>query len=70
MTFFMKHEIATQKMQTHAAEVAFNGALTYSRYGEQTGMQEIDGVIYEWAIEDTSVCVAYNDGKNDGELCI
>lgn len=70
MTFYMKHEIASQKMQTHAAEVAFNGALTYSRYGEQTGIQEIDGIVYEWFFDGAGVCVSYNDGKRNGELCL
>lgn len=66
----MKHEMASQKMQTHAAEVAFNGALTYSRYGDQTGIQEIDGIVYEWSFEGVGICVFYKNGENHEELCV
>ena len=72
VTFYMKQQMAEQKMQTHAAEVAFNGALKYSRFGEQNGHQEINGVLYEWQVLGHQICVAYknnNDGKTE-EVCV
>lgn len=70
MTVYMKQHMSEQKMQTHAAEVAFNGALKYSRFGEQTGNQEINGILYEWQVDGNQVCVVYTFDDNTGQLCV
>ena len=70
VTFYMKQQITEQKMQTHAAEVAFNGALKYSRFGEQNGYQEINGILYEWQLMDQQICVFYSNEGETGELCV
>ena len=70
VTFYMKQQMAEQKMQTHAAEVAFNGALKYSRFGEQSGHQEINGILYEWQVMDQQICVAYTNEGETEQVCV
>lgn len=70
LTYHMKQQLQEQKRQTHAAEVAFNGALLQQRYGEWSGMQEIEGVSYFWNFDSGSVCVTYDAGVEDSELCV
>ena len=70
VTFYMKQQMAEQKMQTHAAEVAFNGALKFSRFGEQHGQQIINGNVYEWQMTDQQICVYYTNDGETGELCV
>lgn len=70
LTFHMKQKLEEQKRQTHAAEVAFNGALLQQRYGERRGVQEIGGISYFWSFDSGSVCVAYDADLEEHELCI
>lgn len=70
ITHNMKQQIATQKVQAHAAEVAYIGALKYTRYDEQTGMQQIDGIVYSWMIAGNTICVTYEKNEAQEELCI
>ena len=70
VTFYMKQQMAEQKVQTHAAEVAFNGALKYSRFEERYGQQEINGVLYEWQVMDHQICVTYKNEGNTEQVCV
>ena len=70
VTFYMKQQMAEQKMHTHAAEVAFNGALKYSRFEERYGQQEINGVLYEWQVMDHQICVTYKNEGNTEQVCV
>lgn len=70
LTFHMKQQMAVQKREVHAAEVAFNGALLYQRYGERSGVREIEGVSYFWQLDAGSVCVSYEVDVEELELCV
>lgn len=70
MTFYMKQQIVTQKLQMHAAEVAFNGAIKYQRYGKIAGVQQIDGTYFNWSYSENSLCVIYNNGTKMDEYCV
>lgn len=66
----MKQQVIVKQKQAHAAEVAFNGALKYKRYGEVNGQQQIDDMFYTWYFAEGTICVAYEiDGVNK-ELCV
>lgn len=66
----MKQQVIVKQKQAHAAEVAFNGALKYKRYGEVNGQQEIDDTLYMWVFDERGVCVMYELGGVNKELCI
>ncbi|MEK5080928.1 type II secretion system protein [Solibacillus sp. FSL W7-1436] len=70
LTFNMKQQIAIQKVQAHAAEAAFIGAMKYKRYGQTAGVQYIDGVQFQWNYEDNQVCVQYDNKDKNEELCV
>ena len=70
LTVNMKQQVMVKQKQAHAAEVAFNGALKYKRYGEVNGQQEIDDTFYTWAFEEGSICVTYEIDGVKKELCI
>ncbi|MER1956523.1 MAG: hypothetical protein ABS942_04030 [Solibacillus sp.] len=66
----MKQQVIVKQKQAHAAEVAFNGALKYKRYGEVNGQQQIDDMFYTWYFAEGTICVTYEiDGVNK-ELCV
>jgi type II secretory pathway pseudopilin PulG len=70
ITVSMRQEMANQKMQTNAAEVAFNGALSHSRYGEVEGEQLIDGIYYTWVYDGNNICVTYVVDESVIEKCV
>ncbi|MEK5185575.1 type II secretion system protein [Solibacillus sp. FSL W7-1324] len=70
LTFNMKQQIAIQKVQTHAAEAAFIGAMKYKRYGQTSGMQQIDDVQFQWHYDGRQVCVHYDLNNKNEELCV
>lgn len=70
LTFHMNQQLALQKQQAHAAEVAFNGALLQQRYGEWNGVLEIEGNAYYWAFDSGMVCVTYNVDVEEYEICL
>ncbi|AMO86025.1 hypothetical protein B857_00914 [Solibacillus isronensis B3W22] len=70
LTFNMKQQIAIQKIQAHAAEVAYIGAMKYKRYGQSAGTQQIDGMQFQWNYDGHRVCVRYDNNEKDEELCV
>ena len=70
LTFNMKQEIAKQKVQAHAAEVAFIGAMKYKRYGQSAGVQQIGDVQFQWIYDGHQVCVHYDNNEKEEELCV
>ena len=66
----MKQQIADQKLQTHAAEVAFMGALKYKRYGQSTGIQQIDQTVFHWRYDGQALCVRFDKNGVEEEQCI
>ena len=70
LTFNMKQQIAIQKVQAHAAEAAFIGAMKYKRYGQSAGVQQIDGVQFQWSYDENQVCVHYDNNEKKEELCV
>lgn len=66
----MKQQVLVKQKQAHAAEVAFNGALKYKRYGETYGQQQIDETFYTWALHERSICVTYELNGVTKDLCI
>ncbi len=66
----MKQQIADQKLKTHAAEVAFIGALKYKRYGQSDGIQEIDQTVFHWTYDGQYVCVLFDKNGMEEEKCI
>ncbi|MCM3720851.1 type II secretion system protein [Solibacillus isronensis] len=70
LTFNMKQQIAIQKVQAHAAEVAFIGAMKYKRFGQSAGVQHIDGVQFQWNYDGYQVCVHYDNNEKEEELCV
>ena len=70
LTHNMKQQIATQKVQAHAAEVAYMGALKYTRYNEPEGKQQIDDTVFRWEINGDTICVAYEKDEVQEEFCV
>ena len=69
-TYNMKQQIAIQKVQAHAAEAAFIGAMKYKRFGQSAGVQQIDGVQLQWSYDENQVCVQYDNNEKEEELCV
>ena len=65
----LKSDVEIQKMQTHAAEVAFNGARLVRDYGKTSGAFEIENVTYNWEYVNNQICVTYFYIK-DWQKCI
>ena len=70
LTVSMKQQVAVKQKQAHAAEVAFNGALKYKRYGEVNGQQELDETFYTWVFVEGGICVTYEINGVEEELCV
>lgn len=70
LTFNMKQQIAIQKIQAHAAEVAYIGAMKYKRYGQSAGTQQIDGMQFQWNYDGHRICVRYDNNEKEKELCV
>ena len=65
----LKSEVEIQKIQTHAAEVAFNGARLVRDYGRTSGAFEIESITYNWAYDNNRICVNYFY-KKEWQECI
>ncbi|MGN7479424.1 pilus assembly FimT family protein [Solibacillus silvestris] len=70
LTYNMKQQIAVQKVQAHAAEAAFIGALKYARYGEYSGIQQIDDTLFSWVYDGSHICVMFEADGLEEELCV
>lgn len=70
LTYNMKQQIAIQKVQAHAAEAAFIGAMKYTRHGQTTGIQQIDKVQFQWFYDGQQICVHYDHNEREEELCV
>ena len=70
LTYQMKQQIHLQKIQAHSAEVAFNGALKFTRYGEQSGTQQIDDMIFTWRYVGDGICVMFDLDGVENEYCV
>lgn len=66
----MKKQIIAERHEAHAAEVAFVAALKYTRYGEESGVQQIEQTIYEWTLVENEMCVKYDYDGNEQMLCV
>ena len=55
----LKSEIELQKIQTHASEVAFNGARMVRDYGETKGIFKIENTTFNWEFVNNEICVTY-----------
>ena len=55
----LKSDVDMQKIQTHAAEVAFNGARLVRDYGRNNGVFEIEDITYNWEYVNNQICVNY-----------
>ena len=48
----------------YAAEALYQGAILTTSYGINNGVQHIEGLDYEWIVNEYSICVYYKgDGK-------
>ena len=65
----LKSDVEIQKIQTHAAEVAFNGARLVRDYGKTSGVFEIENITYNWEYVNNQICVAHFYIK-DWQKCI
>ena len=65
----LKSDVEIQKVQTHAAEVAFNGARLVRDYGKTNGVFEIENITYNWEYVNNQICVTYFYIK-DWQKCI
>lgn len=70
ITYLMKQKMYDQTLRTNAAEVAYNGALSYKRYGEVNGMYEIDDTQYHWIYANNGICVTYVQHERLVEKCV
>ena len=66
----LKLEVETQKVQTHAAEVAFNGARLVRDYGRTSGVFKIENIDFNWKYVDNQICVSYFYKKEWHNECI
>ena len=66
----LKSEIEMQKIQTHASEVAFNGARMVRDYGNTSGLFEIENITFHWKYINDRICVTYNYKKERHNECI
>ena len=66
----LKSEVEIQKIQTHVAEVAFNGARLVRDYGRTSGVFEIENITYNWEYINNQICVSYFREKEWRNECI
>lgn len=66
----LKLDVETQKVQTHASEVAFNGARLVRDYGRTSGEFKIENISYKWEYVNNQICVSYYYKKEWHNECI
>ena len=66
----LKAEVEYQKIQTHASEVAFNGARIVRDYGKMSGVFEIEDITFHWEYINDEICVNYYYKKEWHNECI
>ena len=66
----LKAEVEFQKIQTHASEVAFNGARMVRDYGKTSGLFKIENLTFYWEYVDNEICVTYYYKKEWHKECI
>lgn len=66
----LKSELETQKVQTHASEVAFNAARLVRDYGKTTGVFKIENITFNWEYVNNQICVTYFYKKEWHNECI
>ena len=66
----LKAEVEYQKIQTHASEVAFNGARMVRDYGDTSGLFEIENLTFHWEYINDEICVTYYYKKEWHNVCI
>ena len=66
----LKDEIEIQKTQTHASEVAFNGARMVRDYGITSGFFEIENLTFQWEYMNGEICVTYYFKEEWHKECI
>ena len=66
----LKSEVEIQKIQTHASEVAFNGARLVRDYEKTNGVFKIENIDFSWEYVDNQICVSYFYKKEWHNECI
>jgi len=66
----LKSEVEKQKIQTHATEVAFNGARLVRDYGRTSGVFKIENISFNWEYDYNQICVSYFYEKEWHNECI
>lgn len=58
------------KLELHASEVAYQGAQQVAAGGVKEGTLTIDGVLYHWEYQDSSICVTFPNVEGAKQKCI
>ncbi len=66
----MSEHLEMKRLSMHAAESAYHAAILYNSYGMMVGAKRIDGIIFDWSVEDKGVCVAYKLIEQEFLKCI
>ncbi len=66
----LKSTVELQKIQTHSAEVAFNGARLVRDYSRTNGVFEIENIRFNWEYVNNQICVSYLYKKEWHSECI
>ncbi|WP_342505182.1 hypothetical protein [Sporosarcina sp. FSL K6-2383] len=66
----MTSKLQMKKAQMHAAETAFQGAIYFKSHGLMAGLRQVDGMDYNWSIEEQVVCVSYKAAEQSIRKCV
>lgn len=66
----MAKGLEMKRVQMHATEIAYHGALLYYYYGTTIGSTSIEEVTFSWTLEENAICVSYELLGDEVEKCV
>ncbi|MDN4609025.1 hypothetical protein [Sporosarcina highlanderae] len=66
----MTMRLEMKRLEMHAAETAYHGAILHKSYGLSEGINRIQEVAYKWTVNSDSICVKYNFIETEVIKCL
>lgn len=66
----MANGLERKRLDMHATEIAYHGAILYQYYGRTSGTAPIEKISFTWSVEVNAICVSYELLGADVEKCV
>lgn len=66
----MSARLEMKRLEMHAVETAYHGAILHKSYGLSEGVNHIKGVSFHWSVNADSICVMYKSIETEVNRCI